>query len=405
MSATITYKELFEVKILHYYFLNRGETLYNMMSDEEQAKVMLYYDVGEFFDIVPTKECKRLLDSYQCIFKQTSQGMIVGMRTESDGQDPPHYTPFVSLKDDLEFTFRMEIKDHDFMNHAVLPFIGNTGTGYIFENLTASAPKQFPSLNAVAPLFESGAEYLPGDMLSNNLSNPTELYIAQLKTSSNTSTTPDWLTEKKSDGLSMHYTNINDRHLLVNGILNYKVSVADVEPTATVKKRSGTVVKPKVEILQGDFRILQVDLRDFPEGFYTMDVESVSPPYSDTISFYLVRQNISPFGTIRIKVKSDDDSYNLIDSQGFMTSPSFEVSFRNRATHWRYIGQQFNENSVTDEPLPLTHVGIIENVTVLDKDGLAVSDLPNPSVKIIKTEALTNTTEKKYYSEIHINKS
>ncbi len=93
----------------------------------------------------------------------------------------------------------------------------------------------------------------------------------------------------------------------------------------------------------------------------------------------------------------------MLDPQGFMRSPVYELRFRNRRTRWRYIGKKFNDTSVTDTPLPLTRFGFIENVTVKDKNGIPVTDLPNPTLSIIKTEALVKTTEKYFYSEIHIN--
>jgi hypothetical protein len=93
----------------------------------------------------------------------------------------------------------------------------------------------------------------------------------------------------------------------------------------------------------------------------------------------------------------------MLDPLGNMRSPTYELRFRNRMTRWRYIGKKFNIDSVTDTPLPLTRFGFIENVTVLGKNGELIDDLPNPAVSIIKTEALTKTTEKNYYSEIHIN--
>jgi hypothetical protein len=372
------------------------------MNDTEKANMMLRYDVREIFDITPTDECNKLLRAYNCIFKITSTGIVVGLRAESDGLVPPKFKPFMTLEDDLKFTFLIKLRDMDFMNYTALPFTGNSGQLFTFQNTLAGSPRKFPALSTIPPIYKAATEYLPGDMLSNSVNNQTKLFTALRKTTKVTSTAGDWLTEKSTDNLPMQYINVNDRHQLVRGMFSYQVKVADVEPLTTIKTATGITVTPKVTMLPGTFRTLQVDMREFPEGFYFIHIESTTPAYTDDVAFYLLQQRESPFGIIQLNVKSDDVAYNMLDPQGFMRSPTYELRFRNRFTHWRYIGEKFNDDSVTDNPLPLTRFGFIENVKVMGNDGEFIEDLPNPAVSIIKTEALVKTTEKNFYSEIHI---
>lgn len=403
MSISITYHILFEVNLIHHYFLNKGEEVFDAMNDADKANMMLKYDAREIFEIVPTEECSKILSAHNCIFKNTSTGIIVGLRAESDGLEPPKFKPFTALADDLMFTFLIKLRDMDLMNYTALPFTGNSGQIFTFQNTIAGGSKKFPSLSAVPPLYQAAEEYLPGDMLSDNLNNQTKLFTALQKTTQVTSTASDWINEELADNLPLQYVNVNDRHPLVHGIFSYHVKSTNVEPVATVKTATGITVTPKVNILPGEFRTLQVDMRQFPDGFYTMHIESAAPVYTDDIAFYLLQQRESPFGIIQLNVKSDDVTYDMLDPLGNMRSPAYELRFRNRLTRWRYIGKKFNDDSVTDTPLPLTRFGFIENVTVLGKEGELIDDLPNPAVSIIKTEALTKTTEKNYYSEIHIN--
>ena len=403
MSISITYDILFEVRIMHHFFLNKGDDAFDAMSDIEKANMMLKYDAREIFEIVPTEECSKILSAHKCIFKFTSTGIIVGLRAESDGLEPPKFKPFIPMADDLMFTFLVKLRDMDFMNYTALPFTGNSGQIFTFQNTIAGGSKKFPALCSVPPLYEAAKEYLPGDMLSDNVNNQTKLFTALRKTDQVTSTASDWMTESSADNLPLQYVNVNDRHPLVRGIFSYHVKSADVEPVATVKTATGITVTPKVTILPGEFRTLQIDMREFPEGFYTMHVESAAPVYVDDVAFYLLQQRESPFGIIQLNLKSDDATYNMLDPQGFMRSPAYELRFRNRSTRWRYVGKKFNGASFTDNPLPLTRFGFIENVQVIGKDGDPIDDLPNPATTIIKTEALVKTTEKNFYSEIHIN--
>lgn len=202
MSISITYNILFEVKIIHHYFLNKGEKVYDTMTDAEKANIMMKYDAREIFEIVPTEDCNKILNACNCIFKATSSGIIVGLRAESDGLEPPKFKPFKSLADDLMFTFLVKLRDMDFMNYTALPFNGNAGQIFTFQNIVSGGSKKFPSLSAIPPVYEAAKEYLPGDMLSDNPNNQTKLFTALQKTTQATSTA-DWLTEQLADNLPL----------------------------------------------------------------------------------------------------------------------------------------------------------------------------------------------------------
>lgn len=403
MAVTITYNKLFEVKILHHFFLNKGEAVFDSMTDEDKALTMLNYDVRDFFDIFPTPECQKALSSHNCVFKATSQGIIIGIRAESDYQDPSNIIPFIPFADDQVFTFVIQLKDMGFMNYTALSFTGNSGKMYMFSNLVSGSPKSFPFITSNPPVYEADTEYYPGDMLGNDPDNLSTLYTALNKSSNPVTNTDDWIAEALADNVPLNYANLNDQHSVIRGMLLYKVSVADATPSITVKTASGIIINPEINILVGEYRTVQVDMRGFPDGFYSIHFESADPPYDDDIAFYLFQQRSNPFGIISLALQSDNPDYSMIDGNGFLRSPVYELRFRNRLTYWRYVGKAFNASSVTEKPLPLTRYGVITNVTVKDKNGADVEDLPNPGYSPVKTEALSKPNEKKYYSDIHIN--
>lgn len=200
----------------------------------------------------------------------------------------------------------------------------------------------------------------------------------------------------------MSYAGETDRHMLVKERMLYRVKTAAVEPTVEIKNSAGKVVEVKSDILPGEFRTIQLDLHVLPEGLYSLHAESTDQIYQDDLQFYLLQTQEVSFAILQCAVKSDSASYDMLDSQELMLSPAYELRFRNRATHWRYVGNKFNASSVTNGAMPLTRFGVIENVSVPDKDGTPVDDLPNPGVSMIKAEALTIEAERKFYSEIHI---
>lgn len=402
MGISVTYSILFEVHVLHHYFLNRGVKNFALMTADEQAGVMLKYNIHEFLDIVPTEECRKNLNRHQCIFKRTAAGIIVGLKADLDSQNPVKYKPFHEIDNDLIFTFHIHLKDFSLLNYTDLPLTGDSGQVYLFSNSTGSASKAFPSLCTFPATFENGRQYLPGDMVVNNGTTPTKLYTARLKTGANPIGSPDWLEENKNDSFPMSYADACDRIQMVRQQLLYRVKTADVEPEVVITAASGTVVGVKSDLLPGEFRTIQIDLRGLPEGPYSLHAESADHTYQDDLTFYLLQRKESPFAILQLAVKSDSAAYDMLDPQGCMLSPSYELRFRNRATHWRYVGKNFNVSSVTSNPMPLTRFGFIDNVSVPNKDGIPVDDLPNPEVTMIKAEALTVQAEKKFYSEIHI---
>ena len=403
MSQLLIYKNLFEIKILHHYFLDKGEEVWDSMNQEDKDTMEAKYDIRNILEITPTMDCTNVLSSHNCIFKPTSGGILVGIKAKSDDVHPDEFKPYIPLSENLTFRFLIQLKDLNFLNYTALPISGNKNSMFIFKNSIINASISFPSLSTVPPVYENGTVYMPGDMLSDDAVNPTKLYTALVKTSDDPNLSEDWLSETGDIDTSLNYVNVNDSYPVESGFFHYTMKVADSYPTATMKNSSGNIVKPKMEILPGDFYTMQYDMRQFPQGFYSIHIDSSdNPVYHDDVTFYLLQQSETPFGLIEIKVKSSQAAFNLIEVDHLL-SPTFEIRFRNRRTHWRYVGKIFENPYVVENPLPLTRFGYIEIVKPPEPDDTKTVMLPNPSDSLIKAEALINTNEKNYYSEIHIN--
>lgn len=402
MSQTILYKSLFEIKLLHHFFLNKGEQEWDKMSQEDKDRMESNYDIREIFDIIPTQESAKSLSSHSCIFKKTSSGLLVGIKAEADKTNPGKFKSYIPLADNLTFRFLVKLKDMNFMNYSALPLQGNQNKMFVFSNSLNNTSNSFPSLCAIPPVFKPGNTYLPGDMLSDSAGTQTKLFTALIKTGNNPTLSSDWLTETGNATTPLSYVNVNDSYPIANGFFTYTMKVKDAKPIATMKNSAGFTIQPKMEVLPADFQTLQVDLLKYPQGIYSIHIDSDDPGYHDDVAFYLLQGNETPFGLIEIRVKSKQSSYDLFN-QGDLLSPTYEIRFRNRRTHWRYIGKLFDSPYVLENPLPLTRYGNIEIMKPPEPEDTKTIMLPNPSVSLIKAEALIHTEEKKYYSEIHIN--
>lgn len=119
-------------------------------------------------------------------------------------------------------------------------------------------------------------------------------------------------------------------------------------------------------------------------------------------------EKINLFGLIRLYMKADNPSLNIINTDGKIAEPfkTFELVLNNRKTFWRYIFRKDpkvkNNDDVKMEAsdpmvliskseLPLTQKGFIS----IELGG---KDLPNPDSQLVKPDTL-NT---KYYSDIYM---
>ncbi|MFW5663401.1 MAG: hypothetical protein ACOCYD_00025 [bacterium] len=400
MAFQSEFAKLFEVKILHHFFLNKGQANFAQLPEEEQEEILQKYDTRHIFQITPTPETLKALNGHKYIFRTTAEGLFVGLQVERNNDV---VTPLITPADDLQLTFLITIKDGGFMNYTALPLDRSPGKAYLFMNTAQNAPKSFPHLTTVPPVFENGKTYFPGDMLSDNESAISTLYTALQKTGTTPGTQPWWLAETAENQTQLYYANVNDLFPVVNDFLTYRVSEQDLEPSITLTNAQGEELDFTHTYLPGTYRMAQMDLRQFPGGMYNAHFHSASPVYDQTLKFFLVKQQEIPFGIIHISAKSDSANYDLLSDEGNLRSPVFEIRFRNRMTHWRYVGKKFNLQSFTGSPLPLTRYGFIDNVSVKDIDGQDVEGLPNAGRTPIKTEAITHEAETRYYSEIHIN--
>lgn len=399
MSQILLYKNLFEIKILHHFFLNKGEQEWEMMNQEDKDNMEAKFDVRNIFDITPTADCSKVLSSHNCIFKKTSGGILIGIKALADPLNPGEFKAFIPLAQNQTFRFLVKLKDLNFMNYTALPLQGTRDKLFVVSNNTSNT---FPALSAIPPVFKPGNTYMPGDMLSDDTNNQTKLFTALVKTSENPTLSDDWLTEDKNINTPLNYVNVNDSYPVANGFFTYTMKVEKSYPIATIKDASGFTIKPKMEIIQGDFYTLQVDLLKYPEGIYSIHIDSDNPVYHDDVTFYLLQGSDTPFALIEVKVKSKQAAYDLTDQEDLL-SPTFEIRFRNRRTHWRYFGKIFNAPYILEHPLPLTRYGNIEIMKPPEPEDTKTIMLPNPSVSLIKAEALIDIDEKRYYSEIHIN--
>lgn len=143
MAFSVKYVPLFKADILHHYFLNKGVTEFSSMTDEEKAKQLDIYNVHNCFSIFPVSESQQQIKGYGLVFKKTNTGFTIWTKVNAVDDK----LPFVSLNDDLSFTFVIQIKSPTFYNYTDLE-MANAGKLYYLSNRRpATEPGSFPLLN------------------------------------------------------------------------------------------------------------------------------------------------------------------------------------------------------------------------------------------------------------------
>ncbi len=121
-NIELLYKEgfypLFQVLIIHDYYLKKYNigTSGQLIPDlEAQDRLRANYNVQDFFNIKPTKECEQLLRNHHALFRLVPGGFMVLIWVEQNN------TPKVPLTDDTTFDFLITLKEPLFYNFSNLP--------------------------------------------------------------------------------------------------------------------------------------------------------------------------------------------------------------------------------------------------------------------------------------------
>ena len=140
MTFTITYKPLFEVNILHKYYLNKGLEDFFSMDDSNKEKQLTDFSLSTLFSIIPTKGTKRKLEGHNLVFKTTNNGFVVWAHISEENE----VTPLITINDSLEFTFLLKLIDHTFYNFTNLDILNVGKLLFLSNKRLANEAPTFP---------------------------------------------------------------------------------------------------------------------------------------------------------------------------------------------------------------------------------------------------------------------
>ncbi|MAZ28365.1 MAG: hypothetical protein CL868_14980 [Cytophagaceae bacterium] len=117
MDFNILYKPLFKVNIYHRYFLDDGETAFDVDNATLQKQLRLY-DKKEFLTVIPSIRTHKLLKGNRMQLHQLKDGFTVTLQVEKVGTGPDTFRPSIDLRDDIILDFLLKVTDPLFENYS-----------------------------------------------------------------------------------------------------------------------------------------------------------------------------------------------------------------------------------------------------------------------------------------------
>lgn len=294
------YQRLFEVRLLHHYWLDDGKSVFDALPQNAQNALLLQYDCRRFMSIEPTTTSKALLKGLGCIFKSTALGFIVAVKAGR------------TLPIDAKFSFLITITDTSFYSYTALTLLPFP----IYEEYSALEDRILRFKENV-PVFSNLTGSVRGSGLAKKLFLSKEIPPAD--------------PAGKVEFLSVS-----------SGV----VSQLNSDNPGGTSQVIGPATDLPVFVNQADINSIIV-----PAGLTGVPARGIQlkNDIPDTV-----------FGIIEISaVHPTDTSFSFIAAGLAKTPhPVYEIRFRNRMAYRRYLNKTNGTlNSETSDPLPLSFRG------------------------------------------------
>lgn len=307
------YKKLFEVRMLHHYWLDDGSTIYDTLPQDKRTKLLLSYDLRSFLEVIPTVSTNSKLKALGGVFKNTASGFVVAIPMT------------VVIPDEMVFSFIVTVTSSAFYNYTALTFINRN----IYELYYAPEDKIYRYKENV-PVFSN----LTGT--SRGVGPDKALFLSKEIPSSS-------VTDKAE-------------YLLISG--GALIQLTSSQPGATTQQINAIAQDMPVFVHQNDTPYILP-----PPGLTGLPGKGVL--LGDEIPDEV-------FGVIHIAATNPVDTDFNCTAGGIAkdTAPVFQLRFKNRSAVWKYLnkntGAMISESATS---LPLTSMG---NAGVKKKPGESI---------------------------------
>ncbi|WP_440133005.1 hypothetical protein [Chitinophaga sancti] len=357
------YKILFEVKVLHEYYLTnpKGDTVFDL---DNQADRLIFLndrldkdaasvnnDIS--FDLTP--ELLQLFKDHHLRLLPSYSGCKVGIEVNAsflpDGTRV--YTPKIPLPADLPITLFIRVKNpvfHTITNSRIVTPVPAT---YYFSNDSVLSALNFPSLSSRIADFTAGYTYEQGE-LATIAPNSVKAYYSD-------NNADKWLPLHGND-----YVNEGDRCLLpLRFNFTFPAGTNVSQATFTLKDGAGTVLNTFVAQNTGGLQKVALNYSALSLVNYIKYSLEVTGDNGYSWIRPVIFTNTNGWATLQFKPRVTNAAFNLLDDQGYLITrkppvgnindpPVFELRIPSRLTYWRYVHANrlpFDQNNYPNELL------------------------------------------------------
>lgn len=359
---SLIYKTLFEVKLMHEYYLTAkdGKTVFALPGQIDRINFLLdqfaegYPSINTDMEFIFPTPLEEIYHGLRLKIIPTYSGFRVLIRVNqkilADGSLV--FEPLFSLPDDFNIYILLKKRSNRFDNYTQSQLNNPIPSAFIFSNENVYGTKSYPFLtNAVSP-FNPANVYMQGDIASYGVNDVRQYY--------NDGATDKWQTITGSA-----FANENDRLLLplqfYYSFINYNNIT---EATFILKDKNDHPVKTinidSPDLIQKAFlnfsdisdTISIPDTFNYEDVIYTLEVTG-SNGFSakHRLIFADNLYNRENWGVINIKTKVTNTSFNILANDGYLMkrrspagiwseAPIFEIPVKSKFSFWRFINEK-----------------------------------------------------------------
>lgn len=340
MAFRIRYRPLLSVSIRHGFHLNKGLDHFDDLEPEEKRRKLAGYDIFDDIRMHVPDDTRSTVAGLGGLVKRTPSGFVVAAEVDesASGEFVPRRLPGTGYR----LRFALCARTPLFWDYTNLDLAAQRRKVYYLSNRAGEFGGTFPSLSGSPHVYDSGREYIAGDIV---VGAAGEHYLA---VRAGTGETPapgsaNWL----SIGQRNHVTSA-DSALVRPMVFSYDLPPENItEASVHLIALDGTT-RELVDVKAKEGEVLEkldIDARAATPGYYALVVEAregTEVRFERCEKVYLDPELVSlgAFAVIEIFHVPGETlgDFRLYDeSAGFeLLEPDFVVHFLNRHTFWRY---------------------------------------------------------------------
>ncbi|HWR01843.1 MAG TPA: hypothetical protein VN371_08235 [Chlorobaculum sp.] len=314
------YKKLFEVRLLHHYWLDDGKTVFDRVPGDRKELFFQTYDIGGFLSIAPTDATDKLMRVYGGLFRTTPTGFIAAVPGDT------------ILPSDTVFDFILKVRSAGFFNYTAMTLRPQT-----VRELYSEPEKTRFRFKENVPVFSN----LTG--ASRGTGSDKTLFLSR-------------------EIPALKPTDTVESLIVKSGALYQLTADSTGSGVPAMQKLDDDTSLLPAFASQEDVPVIVA-----PEGVSGAPARGISltGDIPDDV-----------FALVRIcAVRVGDDDFSFTDGGGLpkTTSPVFHLRFKNRQTWWKRIDRNRLE-TISAEPLPLTFFGNASGTGLKPSAGLVKAE-------------------------------